>query len=138
MSLQGSSELRARLAALRGAGRPIARSLGTETVTQARGRVRVRTGRTRDTLRLGTVTEHAAQILGSAVAVILDRGARERDIEPRARDSLKFTVNGRTVFSKRVHKPRQAGDGFIATSGREAARKAPIADAVIDAWNGAA
>lgn len=137
MTLTGAPELRARLGALRGAARPLARELGSETVRNARGLVAVRTGRTRDSLRVGATTGTESQILGSGVAVILDRGARAHDIEPSSRDSLRFNVNGRTIFAKRVHHPRQPGSGFMRKAAAEAG-KDTMAKTVVAAWNGAA
>jgi hypothetical protein len=138
VTLQGADGLRARLAALPGVRLPIGRSWGTETVRQARQRIRVRTGKTRDTLRLASATEEGARIEGSRVAVILDRGAQAHDISAKPGGTLAFDLpGGLTVFAKKVHKPRQQGDGFLGQSAREGLRKTHMADELVRAWNGA-
>jgi len=139
VTLQGAPQLLARLEALGNVAAPLAHALGEETVRFAQQRVPVRTGRTRASIRLGQVSSKGAQIIGSAIAVILDRGAREHDIFPRAASILRFQGRGGgTIFAPQVHKPRQEGTHYLERSAEDAARSAHTADVVIKAWNDAA
>lgn len=135
--LIGADQLRARLHAVGHIGVPVSKSVGAEMLSQARKRISVKTGRTRSTLHLGTVNEKGAKLLGSKVAVILDKGAREHDIEPRERSVLVFEGRTGTVFTKKVHKPRQAGTQYLRKSMQEAAHKAST-EPIVTAWNSAA
>jgi hypothetical protein len=138
LTLQGAPQLLHRLEALGHVAEPLARALATETVHLAQARVPVETGRTRASIRLGSVTAKGAQIMGSAVAVILDRGARAHDIVARNATVLRFQRGGNTIFSPRVKKPRQAGTHYLARSAEDAAHSAKTAEVLIKAWNDAA
>lgn len=138
MTLKGAPELLHRLEALGHIAEPLARELGSETVRLAQQRVPVRTGRTRASIRLGSVSERGAQIIGSAVAVILDRGARAHDEVPRNASVLRFERGGNTIFAPQVHKPRQAGTHYLTRAAEDAAHSSHTADILIKHWNDAA
>lgn len=137
--IQGAQQLRSRLAALSEATSPIGEAWGRETVAQARRRITRRTGATAASLRLLSATENGARIVGSPVAVILDRGARAHDIEARSAQTLTFRGRGgRPVFAKKVHQPRQQGSRFLTDAATDGLRKSKPMDQLIAAWNEAA
>lgn len=138
MSLQGASQLMARLTAIGGAFDDMGHRWATEDVARLRARIPVRTGKTRASLKVGRADRQRATVVGSAVANILDAGARAHDIDPVHRKILKFEVRGQTHFARKIHKPRQEGRHFKAQAGRQALAKVDMAGTLIGRWNGAA
>lgn len=135
MTLIGAPQLLRRLEALRHVGGPIGKSLAQRGAEEARRRVPVRTGRTRASIRPGRVTANGASIVGSGVAVILDRGAKAHAEEAHG-DALRFNIGGRTIFAKHVKRRAQRGSRFMQDALRKSASGA--SDAIVRAWNDAA
>jgi hypothetical protein len=138
MALRGSPELRARLRALKLAFKPIGKAWATETVAQDRRRVPVKTGRLQRSIRVRNASQRKATVVAHYTASFIDVGTKEHDIVPKKASSLKFQVQGRTIFSKKVHKPRQAARPFEKAGAIEALRKTPMAATIVNEWNRAA
>jgi hypothetical protein len=115
----------------------MARDLGEAMVDAARSRVAVRTGRTRGSIRLGRVNEDGADVVGSAVAVILDRGFKAHTIRAHG-SALRFSQGGRTIFARQADKPPKAGTNFLRAALRDVPRRVKAEDKIVDAWNRAA
>lgn len=135
MSLTGGPELRARLRALKLAFKPLGKAWGQETVVQARRRVNKRTGKTAASFRVRNNTQRKTVVVGSYIANFIDADVKAHDEVPRKAKTLRFTSGGRTIFAKKVHKPRHAGTGFKRKSAEEALRLNPMAAEVVRQWN---
>ena len=138
MSLKGSPELRARLRALKVAFKPLGKSWAEDTRDAAKRRVKKRTGKTASSFRVRNASQRKATVVGSFVANFIDAGTKAHDIVPKKAKSLKFSDNGRTIFSKKVHHPRTQAHPFKRASAREGLDKNPMAEAVVRSWNDAA
>lgn len=138
MSLQGKRELTARLKALRGAFKPYARAVGDAAVPLMRSRVPVRTGKTRNSIRVRNSTERRMTIVAAFPAIFIEKGTKEHNEKPRRFRAIKFEGGSGPVFTKKVHHPRTAAKPFAARSMQEAIRKHPLGDELIKAWNSAA
>ena len=139
MSLKGGPELAARLKALKLAFKPMGRQWATGTAAIIRNTAPSRTGRLRRSVRVKSATQKRAQVGAVYYGHILDAGSKPYDIVPRKGSTLAFQGrDGRTIFSKKVHKPRQAPMGFAARAARESLRRTPLGDSLIRSWNEAA
>ena len=138
MSLQGASQFKARLKALRTAFKPYARAVGDTAVPLMRSRIPVRTGKTRNSVRVRNSTERKMTIVANFPAIFIDKGTKAHDEKPRRFKAIKFEGGNGPVFTKKVHHPRTAAKPFAARSMTEAVRKHPMADELIKAWNAAA
>lgn len=136
--LQGADALRTRLKALKVAFKPVGRAWAEETVRQVRPRVPRRTGRGAASVRVRNASQTKATVSAVFYVGILDKGAKAHDEVPRKAKALRFQASGNTIFSKKVHKPRQEGKHFAAPAAKEALRKNPMADELIKQWNQAA
>jgi hypothetical protein len=139
VSLKGGPELAARLKALKLAFKPMGRQWATGTAAIIRRTAPSRTGRLRASVKVKSVTQKRAQVGALYYGHILDAGSKAHDIVPRKAGSLAFTGrDGRTIFSKKVHKPRQAPMGFAARAAHEELRRTPLTESLIAEWNRAA
>jgi hypothetical protein len=139
VSLKGGPELAARLKALKLAFKPMGRQWAQGTAELIRHTAPVKTGRLRSSVRVKSATQRRAQVGAVFYGHILDAGSKEYDIVPRKASYLAFAGrDGRTIFSKKVHKPRQAPMGFAARAAREELRRTPLGDSLIKSWNEAA
>jgi hypothetical protein len=138
MALRGSPELRARLKAIKLTFKPLGKSWANDTRDAARRRVKKRTGATAASFRVRNATQRKATVVGSYIASFIDAGTKEHDIVPRKATMLRFEAEGRTIFSKKVHKPRQAAHPFKRAAALEGLAKNPMAAAVVEQWNRAA
>ena len=68
-------------------------------------------------------------------AYFIDAGTKRHNIVPKKAKGLYFTDGGRTVFTKKVDHPRTAAKPFRARTAREALRRKPLGDALINEWN---
>lgn len=135
MTLKGAPELLRRLRAVGNVGGTITKPMAERGVDLARQRVPVRTGKTRASIRVGRVNDDGAQIIGSGVAVILDRGAKAHIEEG---SPLRFNVRGQTIFAKKVSRKAQRGSRYIQRAIHESAADSHATDAIVKAWNDAA
>jgi hypothetical protein len=138
VSLKGGRELNRRLRAIKQTFKPAGRAWAEGTVDLARPNVPVKTGKARRSLRVRNASMKRATVVGSFVALILDRGAKAHDIRARKAPRLVFQSHGRTIFAKKVHKPRLAGKHFAARAARESLRRNPMAAELVALWNRAA
>jgi hypothetical protein len=104
VSLKGGRELRSRLRAIKTVFKPVAREWTQEVVAIARPQVPVRTGRTRQSIRRGRLSQKKATVVGSYVTNFIDAGTKAHDIKAKRGKRLKFETGSRTVFAKKVHK----------------------------------
>lgn len=139
MTLKGSPQLRARLKAIKTSFKPIGREWADTTAALARPHVPVRTGKGRASVRRKNASQKLASVSARHYVGILDKGAKAHDIVPRRAPALVFKGHGgRTIFSKRVHKPAQRGLGFAKRAATESLRRHPMAETLIRQWNDAA
>lgn len=137
MKLQGGAALSHRLRAMSDAPRGVSGSWSDEYVQAARPMIPVRTGATRRSVTRGQVTSRGAEIIGSFVAIIIDRGSKAHTIEASGR-RLRFQDGSRTVFARKVDHPGTRAEPFAKRAAREAADRTRFADIVIGLWNRAA
>lgn len=140
MALQGARELRARLKAIKTVFKPAGRLWADETVRLARSGFasHSKTGKTMASIRRRNASQKRATVVASYPASFIDKGTKAHTIVPRKAEAMKFSVGGRTVFSKKVNKPRTSADPFARRAATEALRRHPILDQLIDLWNRAA
>jgi hypothetical protein len=137
VSLQGGSELKARLRSLKLAFKPYGRKWGTTVADIARPKVPVRTKRLRDSIRLRNATQRRAVVVGHYTAYFVDAGPKRHQITAKGK-GLIFQAGGRTIFTKKVNHPGYRGRPFRASSAHQALRRHPLSEGLIDAWNDAA
>lgn len=137
-SLKGVPELRARLKAIKTAFKPIGRKWADETVRLARPGAGHRTGRTARSIRRSDASGIRAKVAGNAPALFKDRGTKGHQITPRGAGTLIFTAGPKTIFARKVFKPRQRGTHFIAKAARQSLKNQPMAKTLIEEWNRAA
>lgn len=138
MALKGSRELRARLKAIRVVGKPIMKDWADATVPEAKRRIPVATGKTRDSIRRRNATLKKATVVGNYPVNFIDAGVKEHDIAPKAMSVLKFEAGSGTVFARKVHKRRIAARPFKKEAAEAGLRKTPLARRLIELWNRAA
>lgn len=136
--LVGGNDLRRRIAAVRTAFKPYARRWGTNTVRRYRPAVPVRSGKTRKSFRVTSVTQKRARVGGWFVAYFIDAGPRPHDIRAKGAGNLVFTVGGNTIFTRAVHHRGYAARPFRHRLAVAALNDTDGADDMVRAWNGAA
>lgn len=134
ISLKGGPELMARLGALGASFIPIARRWQREAIDAGRPRIPSRTGATRRSLRPGRYGRKFARVEGSYIAYFIDSGVKPHG--PKRATTLAWQGSGGTIFAKRVKGYRKRP--FRARMAREGLRQTPMAQTVVDQWNGAA
>ena len=138
MKLTGARELRARFKALRLVFKPIGRQWADGTVRRAKGRVRVRSGKTKNSIRRQNATQRKAAVSAGYGARFLDKGTVPHELRPKKVRAMKFNVAGRPMFAKRVHHPGAKAQPFLRVSAREELASSDKVDTVIRAWNSVA
>ena len=139
-NLQGSAQLKARLRAIKQTFRPIGRKWATSTARHARSGASFtnRSGKGRRSIRVKSASQRRATVVANYYVAILDKGAKAYAIVPKKKPNLVFQAGGRTVFSKKVNKPATRGLGFAMRAAEDAMRDNPMAEELINLWNGAA
>lgn len=134
MTLRGGPEFVGRLNALKGTFGPVGSTWADNMVALGRPKIPVNTGKTRASLRRGTVTPNRATVIASFVTTFIAEGTRAHTITARGK-TLRFEAQGRTVFAKRVHLPRKPGRPFRHQAALEALAKTDILGALVRRWN---
>jgi hypothetical protein len=134
MSLQGGTELKNRLRALKLSFKSYGRKWGTTAADIARPQVPVRTGRLRKSIRLRNATQRRAVVVAHYTAYFVDKGPKRHQITAKGK-GLIFTAGGRTIFTKKVNHPGYRGKPFRASAAHGALRRHPLSEGLIDAWN---
>lgn len=135
MSLQGASQLRARLKAIRTVFKPVGRDWADETVRLARATVPVRTGHTRASIRRKNASQKKASVQAVYTAVFVQQGTKAHTIKPKKARTLRFTIGRQAVFSKKVNHPRTTANPFGKRAGAKALHKADLLKDLIELWN---
>jgi hypothetical protein len=138
MSLQGASQLRARLKAIKETWKPVARKWGKTDVQEMRDKVPVRTGRLRRSFRVTSVSGKKVRVGGHFTAYFIDAGTKPHEIRAKRGGELIFKSQGRTIFARKVHSRGYRARPFRQRSAEEALRKNPMAAELIKLWNDAA
>ena len=138
MKLTGARELRARFKALRQVFKPIGRQWADGTVRRAKGRVRVRSGKTKNSIRRQNATQRKAAVSAGYGARFLDKGTVPHELRARKVRAMKFNVAGRPMFAKRVHHPGAKAQPFLRVSAREELASSDKVDTIIRTWNSVA
>jgi len=137
-TLEGSTQLKARLKAIRETFKPLGREWADEVVTVARPMVPVVTGRLRNSIRRKSATGRKATVVAHYSASFIDAGTKAHGIKPKRAAGLYFTDAGQTVFAKKVDHPRTQARPFRVRAAQEGLRRHPLDEALIKQWNGAA
>lgn len=137
MRVRGARELRARFKALRGVFKPLGRDWADRTVRTAKGRVRVKTGATRSSIRRKHATQRKAAVVASRGARFLDKGTAAHAIKPRRFAAMSFphSRTGQPVFTKRVQHPGGRAYPFLRVSARDELHSSDNINHVIRQWN---
>lgn len=138
MSLQGTPELRRRLKAIKTVFKPAGRDWADETALVAKAMVRVRTGRTRDSIRRKNASQKKATVVGRYPVNFIDAGAKEHDIQAKRTKAMAFSSGGQTVFRRKVHKQRQEAHPFKKAAAAEGLRRVDLIGDLVKLWNDAA
>lgn len=137
MRLQGARALRARFKALRGVFKPLGRDWADRTVIRARGRVKVVTGKTRNSIRRKTATQRKAAVTAGYGARFLDKGTVPHAMKARRFSVMSFphSSTGQPVFAKRVQHPGSRAQPFLRVSAKEELATDHKVRVVINTWN---
>jgi hypothetical protein len=140
LRLQGAPQLQARLRAIQRVPDTLAKQQAEATAEAMKPMIPFRTGAGRRSVRVKAgVHGSRAEVVAHDYVAILDQGHGAYDIEPKRSTVLAYGVGGgRTIFSRKVHKPQQRGRGFAIKAVREGLRRHPLSEGVIKEWNGAA
>lgn len=138
MSLQGATQLRTRLKALKVAFKPVGRAWAEETVRQINLTGPRRSGKGVRSARVKNASQKRATVAAIFYMHIIDQGNKAYDIKPRKAGRLRFEVGGKTIFASKVHRPARGGTNFGGRAGKEALRRNPLAESLIREWNAAA
>ena len=138
MKLQGSKQLKARLAALKDGFKPAGRAWAKADVQLNRAHVPNKTGRLRRSFRVRTASRNRASVAGHYTAYFVDKGPKAHDIFPKKAKGLVFQGRNGTVFAKKVHHRGYRGRPFRKRMAEEALRREPLAKHYINEWNKAA
>lgn len=138
LTITGVKQLRARLRAVRQSFKPVARDWATRTVDEMRPQIPERTGKTRRSLRVGSVTTHKATVKGSYVIVFLSSGQKAHPEKPKKKSVMTWGQGGTTIFAKRVNHPQVRGGRFRERAATEAFDKVDVLGSVVRSWNEAA
>jgi hypothetical protein len=124
--------------ALKLAFKPMGREWGDEYVNVSRPMVPERTGRLRKSIRVKNNTQRKTTISAHFTASFVDAGTIAHNIEPKRGSYLAWNSGGRTIFARKVNHPGQRAKPFRARAAREALRRKPLANKIIEQWNRAA
>lgn len=138
MKLQGAPQLRRRLKAIRQVFKPVGRDWADETVRLARSRVKVKSGKTRNSIRRRNASMKRAAVVATHGARFLEAGTQAHDIKARNAKALRFQMGGQTIFSKKVHKRATHAQPFLHRSARDALAENQMLEDLIQLWNQAA
>ena len=142
MALKGAPELRRRLRAIRKVFKPVGREWADRTAAEAKRRVQasgaVDTGKTLASIRRRNASQRKATVVGNYPVNFIDAGTKAHDIRPKRARMLRFEVNGRTVFARKVHKRAYPARPFKREAAQEGLRKTNLRERLIDLWNRAA
>ena len=147
--LRGSPELRARLRAIKLSFKPIGKSWADETARRAKVYAPRRTGKGMKSIRRKNATQRKATVYGIWYLRFVDRGTKPHTIRPKSASGsqrggkgtarmLRFQTGGQTIFAKQVRHPGIRRRMFALRASREALRRHPMAQTLIDEWNKAA
>jgi len=140
MALHGSRELKRRLKAIRTVFKPVGKSWAEETASLARSRVKVRTGRTKRTIRVKNASMKKAAVEAREGARFLEAGAKPHEMKARKMQAMTIGSGaaGLPRFAKKVHHPGARKQPFMHESARDALQRTPMAEELIELWNKAA
>jgi hypothetical protein len=139
VALRGVKQLQARLTAVgRPHGRDIARQWAQETVTLARQNVRRRTGATARSIGVQKVNDRGATVVAGGASKWIESGTPPQRIESKRGKPLRFEKAGRTIFAKRVLRPKIRARPFFRKAARKVHKEQKALARIADAWNKAA
>lgn len=139
-------ELGDRLEAVTESFQPIGKRWQTEAINAGRPRIPSRSGDTRRSLHPGSIGEKTvnnrggnrarlqARVLGSFVAYFIDSGVRPHG--PARASTLAWQGSEGTIFARSVRGYKKRP--FRSRMAREGLRRTPMAQTLIDEWNGGA
>lgn len=135
--IRGIPELQARLDAVGRSAPDVARLWAESAAQEGRFAAPVQSGRTQRSVKVGDVDERHATVTATGGGKFVETGVRAHTITAHG-DALRFKTGGRTIFARKVDKPRQPPRAWLQQAGAEALRKTPLIDPVVEAWNRAA
>lgn len=140
IGLRGAPELLARLEALDGTFRVVGRRWQNAAIDAGRPRIPTATGETRRSLQPGAIRQGKgrsrlqARVVGSYIAYFIDSGVKPHG--PKHARVLAWQGSQGTIFARRVRGYRKRP--FRARMAREGIKRTPMAQSLVDQWNGAA
>ena len=137
-TLRGARELRRRLKAIRTVFKPVGKRWADETASRAKRYVPKRTGKTAASIRRKNASMKKATVQAVYTAQILSKGSQPHVIRPRKARAMKFSTGGAPVFAKKVNHRGHKGNDFARRAAGEALERNPMAQELVDLWNGAA
>ena len=124
--------------AIRTVFKPVGKNWAEDTKNLASRRVKVRSGRTKATIRVRNASMRRAAVEAREGARFLEAGAQAHDIKARKFEAMKFGPSGQPHFAKKVHHPGAPKQPFLRNSGADALKRNPMAEELIKLWNQAA
>ena len=137
-NVRGSRELRARLRAIKQTFKPAGREWAEEAAEIMSHAVPVRSGRLQRSFRVKNASQRRASVAAHFTAFFIDAGTVAHQIKARKAPRLIFSVGGNTIFAKKVNHPATKAQPFRERSAKEALRRKPMAQKLIELWNRAA
>lgn len=137
MPLQGARELRARFRAIRTVFKPAGRAWAQDVVILARTRIPARTGKTRASVKIKNASLRKASVVANYPVNFIDHGTKAHTIVPRRAKALRFTVNGKPMFAKKVRIPAKAARPFKKQVAQQALDRVDVLGQVVKLWNAA-
>lgn len=137
-TLKGGPELRRRLKAIKKVFKPVGRSWAEETVRLASSRVKVRSGKTKRSIRVKNASLKRASVEARHGGRFLEAGAAPHELQPRKFTVMRFNAAGQPRFAKRIHHPGSPKQPFLRNSAADALDEADMLRDLIALWNNAA
>jgi len=137
--LRGARELRRRMKAIKTVFKPIGRSWAEDTKQLAASRVRVRSGKTKGSIRVKNASMKRASVEVRYGGRFLEAGTQPHEIRARRVSAMPIgSSNGQPQFAKRVRHPGMRKQPFLHPAAAKALARNPMADELIRLWNEAA
>lgn len=139
VALQGAREFRKRLKAIRQVFKPVGKSWAEDTKRLAQSRVKVRTGKTKQSIRVRNASQRKAAVEVRYGGRFLEAGAKPHEMQARKVKAMPIgSRDGMPQFAKRVKHPGSPKQPFLHRSARDALDDNPMAQELIKLWNDAA
>lgn len=124
--------------AIRTVFKPVGKNWAEDTKNLASSRVKVRTGKTKQSIRVKNASMRRAAVEAREGARFLEGGTQAHTMTVRRFEAMRFNAGGLPRFAKKVRHPGAPKQPFLRNSGADVLHRMPMAQELIKLWNKAA